>query len=690
MASILDVGVSGLRVNQAALQVTGNNIANADDASFTRQSVQFTPNPEQFTGGGFIGSGSTISSINRVSDEFVLKQIRLDTSNYFNLASFGNNIEQLDSLLAGELSSLGPGITALFKAVEVGAEDPTSIPARQLVLSESQGLVERLHTLYDRLQQQSNAVDDQLSSLTAQVTSLSIGIAELNESIARELAGGSGPKPNGLLDKRDELVRQLSEIVSVSVTQSNDGAINVFVGSGQPLVVGSVAAGLGTQPSALDSEITDITYIGVSKQAIPVTSSISGGSLGGLLRFREETLEPTLNALGRISLAITDSMSQQNKQGLDLEGNVGSSIFQDINTQVSMAERSKTLTLGSTTNLNVMVNDISKLSIDNYKLTITNGTAPAQANLVNQTTNEIISGTFVLTDIDANPATPDVNLFTPTDPSKAEGLAIYVNTGTLATSESFFIRPTRNAARDVETQMNRPQELAFAAPVSTTTPLTNIGGGTISPGNVLEAVDRFGNTSPAFSTPGALTPPVLIRFTSATSFDVLDNTNPSAPVALVPAMTGITFTPGQSNPVFPAASGSANYMGYQVNLAGSPASGDVFTVGFNSTGISDNRNGIALGQIRTTGIIDNGDLDFEDSYGRLVERLGAETAQNRISSESSLSLLQASTANRSSVSGVNLDEEAANLIKFEQAYNASAQVINVARQIFNTLLSSFN
>ena len=600
------------------------------------------------------------------------------------------NIEQLDSLLAGDQSSFGPSITALFKAMEVGAEDPTSIPARQLILSESQGLVERMHTLYDRLQQQRNGLDDQLTSLATQVTSLSKGIAELNDSIARELANGSGAKPNALLDKRDELVRQLSEIISVSVTEDNDGAINVFVGNGQPLVVGSIPAGLGTQPSAADSEIIDITYVGLNNQSIPITGSISGGSLGGILEFREKTLEPTLNEMGRIALAITDSINQQNKQGLDLEGNVGGSIFEDINTALSMSERSKTLTLGSTTNLNVMVNDIAKLSADNYRLTITNGTVPAQANLVNQTTNEIIPGSFVLTDIDANPATPDVNLFTPTVAGKTEGLAIYVGSGTLATNESFIIRPTRNAARDVETQMNRPQELAFAAPVSTVTSLTNTGGGAISSGHVLEAIDRFGNTAPAFATAGALTPPVLIRFTSATTYDVLDNTNPASPTALVPAMTGISFIPGQNNSVFPSASGSANYMGYQVNLSGSPASGDVFTVGFNSGGVSDNRNAVALGQLRTSGTIDGGDLDFEDSYGRLVEKLGAETAQNRISSESSFSLLQASTANRSSVSGVNLDEEAANLIKFEQAYNASAQVINVARQIFNTLLSSFN
>ncbi|MFT5691419.1 MAG: flagellar hook-associated protein 1 FlgK [Oceanicoccus sp.] len=693
MASLLDIGVSGLRVNQTALQVTGNNIANADVESYSRQRAEVVTGIEQFRGTGYIGSGSNVQTITRVADEFLNTQIRLDTSSYTNLTAFGDNIEQIDSLLAGELSSLGPGIAAVFSAIEVGAEDPTSNPARQLVLSQAEGLVERVHTLYDRLLQQSKSVDEQVASLTARVNSLATGIAELNVSIERELGINTGSKPNGLIDSRDELIRELTGILSIRTTKDSDGAVNVFVGSGQPLVLGAIAGKLGVQASVQDAEVQDVAFIGVNGIPIVITESVSGGEIGGLLQFRHDAMEPTLNAMGRIALAITDSINQQNKQGLDLEGNVGSLVFTDINNAQKMSERSKTIV--GTANLDVIVDDLSKLGVDNYMLTITATGPPEQGNLVNESTGEIIPGTFVATDHDSNALTPDVNLFTPTDLLKTEGLSIYVNSGVLAQNDSFFIRPTRNGARDVDMQMTRLQELAFAAPIVTDAALTNTGGGTVSAGNILQARDRYDNSSPAFATPGQLTPPISINFTSPSTYEVYDSS--TGPATLL--FTG-TFTQGQKNPVFstdptvlppvvpPAA--APFYLGYQVELGGNPATGDIFTVGFNSGGISDNRNAVELGQLRINGILQGGSLNFEADYGRLVEELGSDTSQNRVSREASFSLLQASTNNRSSISGVNLDEEAANLIRFEQAYNASAQVISIARQIFDTMLRTFS
>ena len=580
----------------------------------------------------------------------------------------------------------------MFSAIEIGAEDPTSNPARQLVLSESEGLVERLHTLYNRVQQQAASVNEQMTSLTSRVSSLASGIADLNGSITRELAAGNGAQPNGLLDARDELLRQLTEIVAVRTSTETGGAISVFVGNGQPIVIGSLSNRMGVQPSATDAEILDITFIGLNDQPIPITNSVTGGALGGLLEFRDDVLESTLNSLGRITLAMTDSLNQQNQQGLDLDGNFGSLIFEDINASQVMALRSKTLA-GSAA-LDVSITDVSSLSTDNYLLTITDVGPPELGNLVNQTSGEIIAGSFIATDQDNNAATPDVNLFTPTDPTKTEGLAIYVNSGALALNDQFSIRPTRSAASDVAIQMSRVQELAFAAPIVTDAELSNSGGSTISPGYVLEAFDRFGNAAPAFVTPGQLTPPISITFTSATTYDVFDSS--TGPATLL--FSG-NFVQGQSNAVFstdptilpPALPPAAApfYLGYQVELGGNPVIGDTFTIGFNSTGVSDNRNAVAMGELRVTGILEGGEVNFEGDYGRLVEELGAETSQNRVSRESSYSLLQTSINNRAAVSGVNLDEEAANLIRFEQAYSASAQVITVARQIFETMLNTF-
>jgi flagellar hook-associated protein 1 FlgK len=235
--------------------------------------------------------------------------------------------------------------------------------------------------------------------------------------------------------------------------------------------------------------------------------------------------------------------------------------------------------------------------------------------------------------------------------------------------------------------LQRPQQLALAFPIRTETSLGNIGSGKISPGSIIDVYSDAANTTflPAFATPGQLSPPVLIRFTNATTYNIYDNSNAANPV-LISAGNG--FTPGQNNKVFADVPG-VGYTGYQVELSGFPAAGDEFKVGFNANGISDNRNAVALASLRINGTLDGGAANFEEAYGRLIEENGSRTAQVTISREASESLLLQSTSIRDSISGVNLDEEASNLIRFEQAYNASAQVISVARQIFDTLLAAF-
>jgi flagellar hook-associated protein 1 FlgK len=266
-----------------------------------------------------------------------------------------------------------------------------------------------------------------------------------------------------------------------------------------------------------------------------------------------------------------------------------------------------------------------------------------------------------------------------------DGVTVDITSGSFQAGDSYYIRPTALGARDIDLNLQRPQQLALAQPVSTKSSLANIGNGKISAGSIISLYDANDNLLPAFATPGQLSPPLLIRFTNPTTYNIYDNTNPASPT-LVSA--GIGFTPGQPNKIFADVPG-VNYTGYQMSLSGFPIAGDEFTVSFNTKGISDNRNAVALGASRLAGILDNGAANFENAYGRLIEEIGSRTAQVGTSLEASESLFLQSTAVRDSISGVNLDEEAANLIRFEQAYNASAQVINVARQVFDTLLAAF-
>jgi flagellar hook-associated protein 1 FlgK len=678
MAGLLSIGVSGLLANQTALTTTGNNIANANVEGYSRQRTEFGTQQSQQFGPGYIGNGVLVTGIKRVVEDYTLTQLRLDTSNYNNLDTLKSNLDQIDSLLAGEDSGLAPGIEAVFAALEAAASDPTSIPIRQLVLSESDGLSQRFHTIYERLQQQNIAVNDRLDTLTEQISALAVGLADINTAISLQGKQDPGSPPNDLFDARDEKLRQLSELVSVSTTFEDTGVVNVFIGNGQPLVVGSVPAQLETGEGSNDPISRDIIYKGLGT-TITVTDFITGGTIGGLLEFRNNELTEALNGLGRIAISLSESINQLHNNGLDLNGAYGLDLFSDINTPIKIAERvvsDSRNALPVDRVVTATINNVQQLTTDNYIVQLSN--PDADGILDYQVLRESDGVVLSAAEFPAAGFPQSIVI---------DGMSIDLTSGTFQSGDKFFIRPTTFGARDISLNLSRPQQLALALPIRTENSLGNVGKGAISAGSIIDVYSDTANTTflPAFATPGQLSPPILIRFTNATTYSVYNNTNAASPV-LISAGNG--FTPGQNNKVFADVPG-VGYTGYQVELSGFPSTGDEFKINFNANGISDNRNAAALSALRIAGSMNNGSTSFEEAYGQLIEEIGSRTAQVGISLEAADSLLLSSTAIRDSISGVNLDEEAANLIRFEQAYNASAQIINVARQVFDTLLAAF-
>ncbi|MGK0441336.1 MAG: flagellar hook-associated protein 1 FlgK [Pseudohongiellaceae bacterium] len=649
MASLLSIGVSGLSASQTALQVTGNNIANADVEGYSRQRAEIETRPEFFEGVGFIGSGAAVADISRIVESFIITQLQADTATFNRLNTFVTSIEEMDTLLADGFSGLSPTLDSLFSDIEAGSQDPTSMPARQLVLSDLEGFVERLHTLYGRLQSQQTSINQQIGSFTGQVSSLAEGIANLNQSIIEETSRGQG-LPNELLDKRDGLIKDLSELVSVTTVADSSGSTSIFVGSGQALVLGTDFNALGTSSSTRNVGQLEINVTGFSGTQ-QITDLISGGRIGGLLDYQRDTLAGINNSLGRISLAVADSMNQQNQLGIDLEGNFGADIFVDINTTALTQSRvlADTANVGAAA-VTLSISDVNQLTTSDYFIDFSGTGSTYQ--IVRGTDDAVVSSGV----IGGFPVTINVDGFDLT-------IATIPTAG-----DKYYLNPTKTAAQDIALDITRPQELAYASPIVTGAGLGNTGNGIVSGGNVL-------NVTGAALTD--ITTPVTIRFTTTSTYDVF-NTSTGAAISVANA-----FIPNSVN-TYTSPNG-----GYEIDLDGAPALGDEFTVDYNTTGISDNRNAIALGALRTTNTLDNGSLNFEDAYGRLLEELGAKTSQARISRDASETLMFQSQKNRNAVSGVNLDEEAANLIKFEQAYNASARLITVAQQIFDTLLSAF-
>lgn len=675
MADLLNIGLSGLSASKTSLAVTGHNISNVNTPGFSRQStVQATQVP-QFSGAGYIGSGTTLTDVRRSYSEFLSTQLRSSTALNSDVEAYKSQIEQLDSLLAGSTTGITPALQKFFSSLQTAAEDPANIPARQLVLSEAEGLAKRFNTVYDRLSEQNEFINKQMSAVTDQINRLAGSVGQLNDAIA--VAAANGKDPNDLLDAREEAVRQLSTFIGVTAVPQDGNGLNLFVGSGQPLVVGNTVSRLEAVTGRADPTRMEIDFVsGNSRQA--VTTLLTGGELGGLIRYREDVLDTTMNSMGRLSLAVADQVNTQLDQGLDLKGQVGTKLFNNFNDPALAALRVRAYSGNSNAQPLLNITDTSVLTTSDYRLEF-DGTSYSARRLSDNAPINVTNTAGLLSFKDAA--------------GRDQGFTVDVNGPPApAAGDLFQLQPTRRGAASISTVLDQPDQLAFAAPVRSQALLQNIGSATIGQPE-LKAFGAGANPMTALKT--ALTPAVTMAYNALTGlFSVpagatLTRINTDGSNAVPPA-----FQPSQQNTYKLAlADGSV----VQMTISGRPENNDQFQVGFNTNGVSDNRNALKLADLQnkqTVGLdplvtgISTG-TSFTDGYGDLVERVGTLTAQARTDSAATTSILKQATDNRDSLSAVNLDEEAANLIKFEQYYNASAQVIQVARSLFDTLINTF-
>ncbi len=687
MADLLSIGLSGLSASKTQLSITGHNITNVNTPGYSRQDASQATRSPQFSGAGYIGSGTSLVDVRRSYSEFLTSQLRSSTSLNSDVEAYKSQIDQLDSLLAGTTTGITPSLQKFFSALQTAAEDPANIPARQLVLAEAEGLARRFNTVYDRLSEQNSFTNKQMSAVTDQVNRLAGSIGSLNEAIA--IAAANGKQPNDLLDARDEAVRQLSGYIGVTVVPQDDSSFNVFIGSGQPLVVGSTVAKLEVVPGQGDPNRHEVQFIsGGSRQGI--TSQITGGELGGLIRYREEVLDSTMNSLGRLALAVSDQVNTQLGQGLDLKGDVGEALFGDYNNDALAGLRA--IVFGSNPSLNTVTPADASLKI-------TETSALTTSDYLLEYDGSLPSGYKARRLSDSQPMSVqlDAGVLTFADAKgRDQGFSVQVS-GAPLVGDKFSLQPTRRGAADINATLNQADQLAFAAPMRAESELQNGGTG------VIGQPDLIAGPSPIDKT---------VLGAANLSFDVTLSPDGKSYSLSDPLPANWSYVDAAGNAVTPApsfVSGSTNTVNlaytsggetyrFQLSLGGRPQTGDGFSLSFNSSGVSDNRNALKLVDLQSkqtvgvtvdaTGKTISG-ASFTDGYGELVERVGTLTAQARMDSEATGSILKQATDNRDSLSAVNLDEEAANLIKFEQYYNASAQIIQVARSLFDTLISSF-
>ena len=621
MSELFGIGTTALQAFQRALATTGNNVANASTPGYSRQRVLLTERPGQFNGAGYIGSGVQVAGIQRLFDALRAAELDDATAGSARLEAFSGIARSLSNLVADENLGLGAGMARLTAALEDVATDPTSQPARQALLSELQGSVDMFRRMSAWLDSQQRAVDQGLRDGATSINTLSRGIADLNQRIVAASAGGQSP--NDLLDERARMVNELSQLVGVNTVTESNGALDVFVGSGQALVIGADARELTVARNALDPTRLDLVLGGGV-----ITTQVGGGRLGGLLDAQAELLGPARNEIGRIAATLSLRINEINGQGLDLDGNLGGAL---LSSPVATVRPASTNT-GSAT-IAVGYADSTAFRADEYLLSFDGSGWQLRSATTGTSVAMTGSGTAA-------------------DPFRADGLEFVVGSGAAA-GDRYLVQPFAASAGSIAVVENDPRRIAAAAPLAARTVAGNAGTLTVGALTVTDS-----------SASGFLAP-VTIAFTSPTTYTI----NGSGSYSYVPGA-------------------SIALAGYGLVLDGTPAAGDQVTIGVNSGATGDNRNALRLAAVISEGLLDGGRVSLDSANAALVAKLGSSAQQASIAGEAQQALLTQAEQAMASVSGVNLDEEAANLVRYQQAYQAMAQVIQVADSTFQTLLSA--
>ncbi|PTR22010.1 flagellar hook-associated protein FlgK [Pseudomonas sp. GV085] len=679
--SLLNIGMSGLSAGHNSLVTTGNNIANVDTAGYSRQqSVQSTKGSIQY-GNVFIGTGTTLADVRRVYNSYLDSQLRTATSLDSEATSYNAQATPLDATLSDSNTGLTGVLQKFFTSMQGVSTSATDDTSRQSVLTGAQALSARFNSIAKQLNDQNTNLNGSLGDMADQVNKLSTTIATLNQKIS-ELSTGTN-QPNDLLDSRNEAVRQLSELVGTQVVERGN-SYDVYIGSGQPLVVGNTTNTLQTVPSQGDPSRMAL-QLNRGSSTIDVTSVVSGGEIGGLLTYRKEVLDPSLNELGRVALVVADQINSQQAQGIDKNGDFGAAIFNNINSAALVSQRSIAAAGNSagSGNLDVTIKDTGKLTTSDYQVTFTSAT-----NYTVKRSDGTDMGAFSTT----------------TTPAPViDGFSVNLNGGALSAGDSFKVTPTRGAAASIQTVLTDPKKIAAAAPLTGVTNANNTG--TYTQPTLTSTIDIYNPAAQAeMQTSLKYSTPVKLVFGAASggsqTYNMVDAKGNSIG-------TG-TIVPGQSNtlnlkvgmvdasgaPVMDTSVTPAVQKTFtvQTTVGATPASGESFTINLTGAASSDNRNAQALVGLQTRQTVDTGTaskgISLTDAYNKLVTNVGAKAAQGKSDSEATTAILDNAKGARDSNSGVDLDEETGNLVKYQQYYTASSQIIKAAQEIFTTLINS--
>ena len=632
MSMMMQLGTRAMFAAYAQLQTTSQNIANANTPGYSRQQVVLGTSPGQYTGSGYFGRGVTVQTVTRASNMFLTSQAAATKATASSDAARLGMLQQLERVFGTGTGGLGFASTQLFNAFSELAAAPGDMSARQAVVARSEDFASLARSNSDQLEMLQQNVYSDVKNSISDVNEMARGVADLNAKIAGALA--TGHTPNDLMDSRDQLISRISEKIEVQTIHANDGSISVFVGGGQSLVLGGLSNKLVARQDDFDPARVAVG-ISVAGNTTPLaTDSLGAGSIAGLMKFQDSDLVDARNRLGQLVASMVTTVNQQQSFGIDLSGAVGGPLFR-IGAPVAMPHDSN-------------VKNGSGLPMGSLSLTITDATQLKASEYLFEE-DPASAGQFKMTRLSDGQTFSGLN-----DGDVVDGFQFTLGAPTPQPGDNYLLKPVSTAAMGTAIAMSNPRGIAAGSPLTASAAAANTGTAAISSLTINAA-------------PGSPYQAMTVNFTSATGdYSILDSGG-----AVLASGTWTAGAPIQ-------------YNGFELNLNGVPGNGDNFAVVPTLYPNASNGNALAFDGLSSKMLIDG--QTVTDAYAETLSSVGVRVQGVAASAETSAAVASRASEALTSEVGVNMDEEAAKLIQFQQYYQAAAKVLQTAQSMMDTLL----
>ncbi|KPZ69920.1 Flagellar hook-associated protein 1 [Shewanella sp. P1-14-1] len=638
---LLNIARTGVLAAQSQMGVTSNNIANANTIGYHRQVAEQSSLESQKIGNSFYGTGTYVTDVKRIYNDFAARELRIGQTSMSAAETRYTKMNEMDQLYSQIGSMVPDRLNDFFSSINSVADLPTDIGMRDSMLGAAQQAASSLNQMQSHLDSQMKQTNSQIGAMADRINEISNELASIN----LELMKSESPDSQ-LLDKQDALILELSEYSEVNVIPLENGAKSVMLGGSVMLVSGEVSMQIGTttgDPYPNESRLTTTT----GNQSLVIDGSKLGGQLGELFKFRDETLVPVGQELGQLALGIADAFNEMQSNGYDLNGEIGQNIFTDINDPLMSAGRVGEFDGNTgTAKIRVNIDDVGELTGSSYELSFT---APSTYELKDTKTGEVQALTY---DAVNNQLTG------------GDGFSIQIDSvpAGFADGDKFEIRPNAGAAAGIGVEMTDPKGIAAAAPKITGEP-TNSGDTSVK----LTSIDRTNANFPVTDSE------ITIQIDTVTNtYQAFD--------ASGAAIGGPTaFTPPQISTPY----------GFDFEISDTSTAGVTDSYTFDlSFAEGDNSNAIEMAKLSDEKLMNGGTTTLAGVFEGSKLDIASKTKAAAVSFESNEAVYLQAYNRVQSESGVNLDEEAANLMRYQQSYQASARIMTTAQQMFDSLLSS--